>query len=159
MPLGFQTSNILTFHISAAWSEKRDSKGVQHRLERTLQALDSVPGVQSAALALTLPGASAPYNLEFHIAGRDTGEKLLANVPVVSGSYFQTLGIPLLAGRGCRDNIDTTPQESMVNREFAERFFQNDNPIGHTLQAAAGAATNSTLIVGVVENARELTVR
>jgi putative ABC transport system permease protein len=158
VPLGFQASNILTFHISAAWSEKRDGKGVQHRLERTLQALESVPGVQSAALALTLPGAGAPYNLEFHIAGRGTtgpGEKLLANMPAVSGSYFHTLGIPLLAGRGCRDNIDTTRQESVVNREFAERFFQNDNPIGHILRAAAGAATNTTLIVGVVENARD----
>jgi len=158
VPLGLQTSNILTFHISAAWSEKRNSKGVQHRLERTLEALESVPGVQSAALTLTLPGATAPYNQEFHIAGRNSngpGEKLLANTPAVSGSYFRTLGIPLLAGRDCRDNIGTTPQESVVNRQFAERFFPNENAIGHTLQAGAGAATNSTLIVGVVENARD----
>jgi putative ABC transport system permease protein len=158
VPLGFQTSNILTFHISAAWSEKRNSPGVQHRLERTLEALERVPGIESAALALILPGAGSPYNQEFHIAGRDTsgrGEKLLANMPAVSGSYFRTVGIPLLAGRACRDNIDTMPQEAMVNRQFAERFFPNENPIGHIIQSAAGAGTRSTLIVGVVENARD----
>ena len=158
VPLGFQTNNILTLHISAAWSEKRNSKRVQHRFERTLEALETVPGVQSAALALDLPGATAPYNQEFHIAGRNSsgpGEKLLANTPAVSGSYFRTLGIPLLAGRACRDNIDTTPEESVVNRQFAESFFPNENPIGHTLQSGTGAATKSLLIVGVVENARD----
>jgi putative ABC transport system permease protein len=158
VPLGFQTRNILTLHISASWSEQRDVKGVQHRLERTLEALENIPGVQSAALTLTPPGTGADYNLEFHVAGRDTsgpGEKLLANAPVVSSSYFRTLGIPLLAGRVCRDNIDTRPQEAIVNRQFADRFFPNESPIGHTLQTGAGVPSNSTLIVGVAENARD----
>jgi predicted permease len=158
VPLGFQTRNILMLHISASWGEKRDYKRVQHRLEQTLEALENIPGVESAALSLNIPGAGANYNLEFHIAGRNTdapGEKLLTNAPVVSSSYFRTLGIPLLAGRACRDNIDTNPQESVISRQFAERFFPNESPIGHILQTGRGAATNSTLIVGVVENARD----
>jgi putative ABC transport system permease protein len=158
VPLGFQTRNVLTLHISASWGEKRDSKRVQHRLERTLEAFENIPGVESAALTLDSPGAGANYNLEFHVAGRNSdapGEKLLANAPVVSSSYFRTLGIPLLAGRMCRDNIDTSPQESVVSRQFAERFFPNESPIGHTLQRGEGSPTNSTLIVGVVENARD----
>jgi putative ABC transport system permease protein len=158
VPLGFQTCNVLTLHISASWGEKRDFKRVQHRLEQTLEALENIPGVESAALTLNPPGAGANYNLEFHVAGRNSdapGEKLLANAAVVSSSYFRTLGIPLLAGRVCRDNIDTSPQESVISRHFAERFFPNESPIGHTLQAGQGSATNSTLIVGVVENARD----
>jgi putative ABC transport system permease protein len=158
VPLGFQTRNVLTLHISASWGEKRDFKRVQHRLEQTLEALENIPGVASAALTLNPPGAGANYNLEFHVAGRNSdapGEKLLANASVVSSSYFRTLGIPLLAGRVCRDNIDTSPHESVVSRQFAERFFPNESPIGHTLLAGEGSAINSILIVGVVENARD----
>ena len=72
VPLGFQTRNVLTLHFSASWGEKRDSKRVQHRLERTLEALENVPGVESAALILNAPGAGLNYNLEFHVAGRNS---------------------------------------------------------------------------------------
>jgi putative ABC transport system permease protein len=102
VPLGFETRNVLTFRISAAWSEIKDYRRVQHRLEQTLEKLESIPGVVSAAIVLNPPATGANYNLEIHIVDRDSqapGEKLLANAPVVSASYFRTLGIPLLAAR------------------------------------------------------------
>src|SRR6185437_4180048 len=64
VPLGFQTRNVLTLHISASWGEKRNPKRVQHRLERTLEALENISGVESAALALNPPGAGGNYNVE-----------------------------------------------------------------------------------------------
>jgi len=161
VPLGFNTNNLLTLHISASWAEQKDYKGVQRRMERTLNALENIPGVTSAAIALNLPGGSgADYNLELRIAGRDSsgpGAKLLANAPVVSASYFHTLGIPLLSGEMCRNQIDTQePQETMVNRTFAERFFPNENPVGHILLAAGdGAKGKFSRISGVVGDARD----
>jgi putative ABC transport system permease protein len=160
VPLGFQTGNILKLRISASWAEQANYKGVQWRMERTLQAIESVPGVQSAAVALNPPGGSgSDYNLEFQIVGRNSsgvGEKLLANASVVSDSYFKTLGIPLLSGEMCRNNIDSNgPQEAIVNRQFVERFFPNDRAVGHTLLVGPGGRTNSTLIKGVVADARD----
>jgi predicted permease len=132
---------------------------VQHRLAQTLAKLESIPGVVSAAIALNPPASGANYNLEIHIAGRDSrapGEKLLANAPAVSASYFRTLGIPLLAGKACRDNIDTPNfQQAMINRQFADRYFPNESPIGHTLEAGEGSKTSRTVIAGVVGDARD----
>ncbi len=160
VPLGFQTSHVLTFHISAAWGETRDYKGVQHRLERTLRALETIPGVESAAITLNMPGASgSDYNLEFKVIGRESsgpGEKLLANAPVVSASYFQILGIPLISGEMCRDNIDGAGgQQGMVNRQFADRFFPGENPVGHLLLANATGGSGPTRILGVVGDVRD----
>ncbi|HUE21159.1 MAG TPA: FtsX-like permease family protein [Bryobacteraceae bacterium] len=159
VPLGFDTHNVLTLHVSASWAEKNNMLGVQHRLQRTLAAIESAPGVSSAAVALNLPGAGGDYNLELHMGGRQsrgTGEKVLANAPVVSASYFRTLGIPLLAGQMCRDVIDSKePQQAMVNRQFVDRFLPNENPVGHTLEAGEGSKTSSTLIVGVVGDTRD----
>ncbi|MGH9662830.1 MAG: ABC transporter permease, partial [Bryobacteraceae bacterium] len=120
VPLGFDTHNVLTLHVSASWDEQANYPRVQHRLQRTLEAIERVPGVRSAAIALNLPGGSgSDFNLSLHVAGRKSngpGDKILANAPVVSSSYFRTLGIPLLAGRMCRDNPDSKgPQEAMVN--------------------------------------------
>lgn len=150
---------MLTFHISAAWAEIKDYGSVQHRLERTLEKLESIPGVVSAAIALNPPASGSNYNLEVRIVGRDStaqGEKLLANAPAVSASYFRTLGIPLLAGKACRDNIDTPNfQQAMINRQFADRYFPNESPIGHALTAGDGSRTARTVIAGVVGDARD----
>ena len=160
VPLGFETRNLLTLHISASWGEQADYKGVQHRLKRTLEAIENTPGVESAATALNPPGGmSTDYNLEFRIAGRDSsgpGEKLLASAPVVSAAYFRTLGIPVLAGGMCRDDPDSKgPEQAVVNKQFADRFFPNENPVGHILLAGEGAKAASSTIVGVVADSRD----
>ena len=160
VPLGFQTGNILTLRISASWAEQKDYKGVQHRMKRTLEALDNTPGVKSAAIALNMPGtAGGAYNIELHIAGRDNstpGSKLVTNAPAVSASYFRTLGIPLLAGEMCRDSVDSNRrEETMVNQAFANEFFREENPVGHILLAGERSRTTSTTIAGIVGDVRD----
>jgi hypothetical protein len=162
VPLGFQTQNILTLRVSASWGEQTDYQGVQHRMKRTLELFERTLGMAAAAIALNPPGgAGAAYNLEFHIAGRNSsgpGEKLIANAPAVSDSYFQTVGIPLLAGEMCRNSIDSDGlEQAMVNRQFADQFFPNRNPVGHTLLTVPGdgAKAVSVVIAGVVADARD----
>jgi len=87
---------------AAAAHHGESGHGVQHRLEQTLAKLESIPGVAWAAIALNPPASGANYNLEIHIAGRDSRaprEKLLANAPAVSASYFRTLGTRFLPVR------------------------------------------------------------
>jgi hypothetical protein len=62
----------------------------------------------------------------------------------VSPGYFDTLEIPLLAGRDfSSSDTQTTQPVIIVNRTFANKFFHGANPIGHTLNKGA-------VIVGVV---------
>jgi putative ABC transport system permease protein len=160
VPLGFETRNILTLHISASWAETKDNQGVQHRMKRTLEVLDNTPGVKSAAIALNMPGTlGSAYNIELHIAGRDNstpGTRVIANAPAVSDSYFRTLGIPLVAGEMCRDSIDSSRgEQAMVNQAFANQFFRGENPVGHMLLAGERAKTTQTTITGVVGDVRD----
>ncbi len=161
VPLGFETRNILTLRISASWAEKKDYRGVQHRMKRTLEALDNTPRVESAAIALNMPGmAGGTYNIELHIADRDNstpGSKLVTNAAAVSASYFRTLGVPLLAGEMCRDSVDSNrPEQSMVNQAFVNQFFREENPVGHILLAGDGRSqVTRTTIAGVVGDVRD----
>src|SRR6266403_2265561 len=61
---GFEASQVLTFHISASYGETVDWKGLTQRIDRTLDELRSVPGVEAAGASATLPGVPSQYQTE-----------------------------------------------------------------------------------------------
>jgi len=136
-PLGFQPDPVLAFRLSAGWGEKNSMPQVQQRLLRTLAALETVPGVQSAATTLSLPGSGEEYPQQFHIVGKDTeseGQQVFADMQVVAPNYFRVLGIPILAGETCRQAATSDPvQPILINRAFADKFFPNQNPLHQRL--------------------------
>jgi predicted permease len=68
--------------------------------------------------------------------------------------YFETMGIPRLAGRDFNHEAANTTRVGIVNRAFAEHFFGRENPIGH--RVTGGGATYE--IIGVVENIKSRTL-
>ena len=75
----------------------------------------------------------------------------------VSRGYFETLGIPLLAGRDFEAAEESGAAVAIVNRTLAERYWPGTNPIGHSLQRAA--ENEPRRIVGVVGDAARRSVR
>ena len=156
-PLGFTPENVLTLRVSASFSERADA--VVQRQLRTLDALSVIPGVRAASMSTELPGADPAPPREVHILGETADgnqEKAFAGVRVTSAGYFQTVGIPLLAGQTCR--MDSDPQRpftALINQKFAERYFAGRNPIGRTLIQGPRETGRATEIVGIVGNSRE----
>jgi putative ABC transport system permease protein len=67
---GFDSSHVLTFQVSGSWGETSDMKSVLQRIDRTLEGLRTLPGVEAASTAAMLPGVPALYQLEFKIDGQ-----------------------------------------------------------------------------------------
>lgn len=152
---GFDADHVLTFQVSGSWGETSAMKNVVQRIDRTLDSLRTLPGVEGAATTAMLPGVPAHYQLELKIDRKlEADHPLLADTRYVSADYFHTTRIPLLLGETCRQ-ASAIP-EVVVNRSFADRYFEATSPIGHTL---AGATANDFLggstIRGVVADARE----
>jgi putative ABC transport system permease protein len=149
--LGFEPQNVLALRISASWGETNDPK-LRQRMIRTLETLRAIPGVESAAIAVDVPGKPKDYPAEFKIVGRDTqGEKLFADATTVSSDYFHVLGIPILSGETCRANsIDKSPNVMLVDRTFADRFIPNETPVGHALDFGDGTPYQIIGVVGAV---------
>jgi putative ABC transport system permease protein len=152
---GFDPSHVLTLHISTSWAETSDYKVSAQRLQRLLEALRSVPGVESAATSLSLPGAASAYQIELRsLEGRaDTEPKMLAQSRAVTGSYFATLRIPLLAGEVCREESKTA--QMMVNRRFANAYLNGGAALGRHLDQPGNVYVTATAIGGIVGDARE----
>jgi putative ABC transport system permease protein len=152
---GFDSSQVLTFQISGSWGETTDMKGLVQRIDRTLDGLRALPGVEDAATAGMLPGVSALYQIEFKIDGKlNPGRKILADSRYVSAGYFGTMRIPLLVGDACRQESATS--DVVVNRSFVNTYLDGTSAVGHEIEAATyNDFRPKGLIRGVVGDARE----
>lgn len=157
---GFGTRNVLSFRVSGSWGETADYAALLQRIERTIDALASMPGVESAATSgWELPGVPAQWQTTFELVeASSAGSPAIAEGRAVSPEYFATMRIPLLAGEPCRRSaLPTDPTapgwDVMVNRAFATRYLSDrPTPIGLHVREAGDRPSR---IVGVVGDARE----
>ena len=149
--LGFDAERVLTFRVSGSFAEVRNYPGVIERINRTLEELTALPGVENAGTSFSLPGVGAGFETEVALldAPLAAEPRLSAETRTVSPSYFATLGIPLLAGDMCRQ-ADRSTLDAVVNRAFVERYFPQSSVLG--LQFAGNTPGR---ITGVVADVRE----
>ncbi len=153
---GFDPSHVLTLQISGSYGETADMKALMQRVERTLDALRAVPGVEAAATAAALPGVGGqvPTSWKLLDGAHNPTLNILADVRYVSSGYFQTMRIPLLRGEACK--AGSVAQTMLVNRSFAERYLGGAEALGHHLQTAAEHSfIEAGVIKGIVADARE----
>ena len=116
----------------------------------------TLPGGSAAALTDRVPLTGGQTPAPVAVVGRPVppmSEMAQANRHLVSPRYFETLGIPLRAGRDFdeRDNA-RMPHVVIVNETFARRHFPGEEPLGRTL--ITGMGQRQALIVGVVADVR-----
>jgi putative ABC transport system permease protein len=123
--------------------------------ERTLEKINALPGVESAACVSRVPLVGMATAI-FTAQGNPMtpGTEPNADYRTVSPTYFRTAGVPLLAGREFteQDN-DGAPDAIIVNEELARLFFPGESAVGKRLQLAL-ERTRFREIVGVVGNAK-----
>lgn len=152
---GFDASRVLTLRVSAGWGETANMKATTQRVERRLDAIREIPGVEAAATSLFLPGVPMMYRKEMKIdeGPQDATKKIVADTRFISSGYFATMGIPMLRGKGCEDNSPVS--EALVNRSFASLYMAGTGPVlGHHIESSAGSLGPSE-VVGVAGDARE----
>jgi predicted permease len=154
---GLQTSNRYVLHLDPAGAGYTPEK-----LPALYQALEqkfgSLPGVQSAGLALysTLEGNN--WSEGIRVEGRpEPGPNAHngASWDRVNPRFFQTVGQPIIRGRGLTDSDTATSQMvAVVNQAFVKKFFPNEDPIGRHFGIFDHKYASAFEIVGVVADAK-----
>jgi putative ABC transport system permease protein len=154
---GFDATHVLTFHVSGNYGETADMKGLMQRIDRSLDQLRSVPGVEATATAAALPGVGGKYptEIKFVEGVTDPHRKIIAESRAVSPGYFATMRIPVLSGELCREKLDRAQTEILVNRSFAETFSPQTSLIGRHILAPGNDFLPRGEIRGIVGDARE----
>jgi putative ABC transport system permease protein len=154
--LGVKTTNVVTMLLKPPKSKYPSLEAQTSFFDRLITRLEAIPGVESIALADSLPTYSTsrvPYGL----AGAPDVDELQRpklSASVISPSYFRTLGATLLSGRefNATDRISSIPVV-IVNQRFASKFWPGEDPLGKRLRLFDGKTPGAWLtVVGVVSN-------
>ncbi|HVU23487.1 MAG TPA: ABC transporter permease [Opitutus sp.] len=152
---GFQTENVLTGGIALPWSHYKEDKDRLAFVERLTQDLAALPGVKSVGVSTGAPFTGGANDNATWIEGQTLapGESLQAHfMSGVAGDYFQTLGVPLLAGRylNAADSRSST-LVCVVDEDVAKRYWPKGDAIGHRLaHEPPGKDTKWFTVVGIV---------
>jgi predicted permease len=139
---GFATENVLTLHMTPRLEESQ-----YYRIEERIADL---PGVESAGLVHMVPlqnwGGIGSFQVRATVPS-PPGQMPIADLRAVTPRYFETLQIPMRAGRGLTErDRRSNPQGIVINEALARTYFAGEDPIGRELDRG--------VIVGVVGDIR-----
>ena len=125
---GFNPHNVLTAHLSLQGPTYRKNSSVVEFFRQLTERLEAQPGVQAVGGSVNLPLEVTGYAIGrgFIPEGRPltVGESKEASFTTITGDYFRSLQIPMLAGRifEPRDSADG-PKVVIINETTAKRVF------------------------------------
>jgi predicted permease len=154
---GIQTTNRYVLHIDPAGAGYSPAKlpALNQRLE---QAFAALPGVQSVGLALysTLEGNNWGEGVQ--VEGRPEpgpNDNFGSSWDRVSPRFFETVGQPVVRGRGFANSDTASSQKvAVVNQAFVKKFFPKEDPLGHHFGVYDHKYSSAFEIVGVVADAK-----
>jgi predicted permease len=131
---GFDPVNLATASVSLQDARYGTADSVTRLIESSLERLRATPGIESAAVSL-----GSPYerllNLGFLWQGAKPEEGRMANVGYVSDRYFDTLRVPISAGRPLLDTDRAgMPPVVVVNETFARLYSPDQPALGRRLR-------------------------
>ncbi len=140
-------------------------------LQALTERFRALPGVESAALAATVPFGMVSLGKSVERADDAAGgagqegksgrnDVVSCSYNIVGDGYFATMGIPLRSGRGfgAHEAGGDTPTVAVLDRLAAERLWPHGNALGHSIRLLSGDEARQPQVVevvGVVDNVQE----
>ncbi len=159
---GFETEGLLTARVPIdqnRYDTPQAWRGFYEDLERRALAL---PGAESVAITLLLPLADRSWERRIWPEGEaitdDSGDSVLYGV--VSETYFETLGVPIVQGRAFT-SADREPAApvAIIDETMAERYWPGEDPIGKRVVFEFNGPQENRVptyrtVIGVAQNVR-----
>ena len=151
LKLGYSARNVALYAINDLQANGYSEQQGRALFERFRDGLGHVAGIESISVGDTIPFSGGINTNHVHIMGvpDDNEHGVTIGSGVVDGSYFSTLGIPILAGRiFAPSDTAKSPQVIVVNQTMAAKYWPNQDPVGKTVRIEEG--DRQATVVGVV---------
>jgi predicted permease len=152
--IGFRSKGVLMMSFDPRLHGYSAERSIR-LLTRVRQRVASLPGVISAACTDAVPLSGGHRSDDFEVEGKAAppGNRSV-DLYMATPGYFDTMGIPRVAGRDFENESAASPRTAVVNEEFVRRFFGIENPIGQHVRDGNRVYE----IIGVVKNTKSRTV-
>ncbi|HKQ98155.1 MAG TPA: FtsX-like permease family protein, partial [Candidatus Polarisedimenticolia bacterium] len=156
---GFDPGRLLAARLSLPKSRYADRASVTRFHDALARNLEAIPGVERAGAVSALPLSGTVAAIPFAIAGRATppGEAMVAAYGVADPGYFETMRIPLVAGRGFdpHDTAESAPVV-LISQSLARSHWRDGDAVGaHLLLDDNDVGPRRVEVVGVVGDVRQ----
>lgn len=160
---GIDAHHVLTMQTSLVGDRYSTTAKVDTLTTQALRRIESIPGVQAAAVAIALPTTNE-IDLPFNIAGKPpkAGQSFNGDEQwrSVSPHYFAVFKIPLLRGRLLsRRDVQNSAPVVLINQTMAKKYWPKENPVGQVITIGKGLGPqfkdSPRQIVGIVGDVRE----
>ncbi len=123
--LGFDADNVLAATVDPGLQGYEGAE-VKAFYDRLMPRIEAVPGVVAASLVSALPGPENDNSWSISLQGYtpEADERLGSYVSYVASDYFETIGIPIMRGRGFTAADDNGPPSVVINETAAELLAQ-----------------------------------
>jgi predicted permease len=159
--VGFVTDHLLAFQINPRLAGY-ESNAIPPLYKRLLASLTAQPGVQSVGMTddPVLAQSDNTFSIEVPTYQPQEGERMSFEWEHVTPNYFDTLQLPVLAGRVFNDeDVPSTAKVVVVNESFVRKFYGNpEQAIGRTFSERGSKGKDPLLIVGVVKDAKHFSL-
>jgi predicted permease len=155
---GFDRSRLVTFSLDvpgATYSEPVKVHAFHQRIQREMAA---IPGVQGVTLMRGLPPQrqvdANDTDIEGYTAPPEGPFENVDYYQVVADSYFETMGIPIVEGRGFVPGDADGAPVTVINETMARTFWPDRSPLGARVMPSTGTEIWMT-IVGVAKDVKQ----
>jgi putative ABC transport system permease protein len=155
---GFNPENVLTMRLQLPRKKYADPHQIVDFFKQAQDRIAALPGVQAVGAISYLPltGSLASRDA-FRIVGQPApapGQEPGVEVRVITPTYFQAMGIPLLKGRLLNERDGKESRVLLINETMAKRYFAGVDPVGKQMEVFWDGSGPDE-IVGVVGDIRE----
>ncbi len=155
---GYKPEQVLSLRVTPSrerYQRPEDRVAVTTRIVTDMRAL---PGVSGVALVAAVPlGEDGRMSHGMLIQGRAVGPNEVApqaEMQIVSGEYFTTIGVPIMKGRTFDEHDRLGTEEvAVISRSLAQRYWRDAEPLGARISPDGGDTW--LRVVGVAGDVRD----
>lgn len=158
---GFKPNGVFSLRLSLPAARYTTPESVYNFYKQLGERVRQLPGVESAGSSLVLPLSSysaawGPIKVEGYIP-KSSSEMIISNERFVSPDYLRTMGLPLVKGRYFDErDIRGAEDVTLVNEQFAQRFWPNEDPIGKRVERGGNGKWRK--VIGVVRDEKQVSL-
>ncbi len=166
---GFPIERVVSGRVELNTANYREFVKRTQFVDELKQRLPADPSVRVSGVSLTIPMQSSGAFMETGVSipdrpDLDTGRMASPDYRIAGEDYFDTLGIPLLRGRGIsRDDTEQTFPVAVINQSMAQLYWPDQDPVGRHITPQMNMTTFSDQpdfeVVGVVADVMQYGLR
>jgi len=152
---GFNKENVLRLDIDSSSAGYKGGEPREVALDQQIEErVNALPNVKAASFsAFTFHEGS--WSSDIALPGMKINEDLSVIHNVVGVRYFETMQIPLLAGRTFAPSDTSTSQRvAIISEHTAKTLFPLGNPIGRHYGVGDDKPENDVTVIGVVKDVK-----